>query len=119
MAAVDFWIGLLTGFTLGTIGYVVSPAKAHDFYPIECCHQIDCAPVDHVEIMDTRDFVKAGMGFVLKLKLPSQTILHTKHGTATVPEDFDPRSIYDSPDGQMHACIRSGKLVCWFKPASG
>ena len=28
-----------------------TPAAAHDWYPMECCHSMDCAPVEKVEMI--------------------------------------------------------------------
>jgi hypothetical protein len=80
-------------------------------YPIECCHDRDCAPV----ISST--FVAE------KNDLPS-LVITTKHGTVKVPKDF---SIRPSGDNKMHACIRTFgddnqskilMLVCLFMPPS-
>src|SRR5690606_28288868 len=30
-----------------------APAAAHNWYPMECCHEMDCAPVDRTEIVPT------------------------------------------------------------------
>ena len=32
----------------GTFLFGLAPARAHDWYPMECCHGQDCAPVDAV-----------------------------------------------------------------------
>lgn len=101
-----------------------SPVLAHSdgemTYPIECCHQMDCAPVDKVEIVPSTKFAAAGMGYAPKLGLPAQTIVTTKHGTAVVPEDLPAKSRYESKDGRMHACIRHTatglKVICVFYP---
>jgi hypothetical protein len=86
-----------------------APARAHSWYPKECCHDGDCAPVDSI----TR-FVPAAGGQAL-------LIVTSKHGTALVPEDFPVR---ESGDGRMHVCmVRSDTdpfsdigVVCLFAP---
>jgi hypothetical protein len=95
-------------------------ASAHEdgqmHYPVECCHQMDCAPVDKVEVVPSARY--ASMGFFSKA--PSIMVVTPKHGTVTIPRDdpsFTPRK---SEDGRMHACIlqtASGpKLICFFEP---
>lgn len=76
-------------------------ATAHDWYPIECCHSLDCAPVDRVQMM------------------PNATMMVTsKHGTTIVPASFPTR---ESKDHQMHVCMRPGeagamRVICLFLP---
>ena len=76
-------------------------AYAHSWYPIECCHQMDCAPVDHVERRDGEEM-----------------IVTTRHGTAAVPSDLQRRQSLDS---RMHVCMRPAgggrmKVICVFVP---
>jgi len=102
-----------------TAALLVAPAaQAHEdgamHYPPECCHNMDCAPVDKVEVVPAMKY--AGLGF--QSKAPSITVITTKHGTVAVPDDFQRRR---SEDGRMHACIRAGamgqpRLVCFFEP---
>lgn len=85
----------LTGFATG-IG-LVDQAKAHSWYPIECCHEMDCGPV-------------------LETKRTSEGLVVTSsHGTAVVPPTMEPRQ---SKDHKPHVCIRAGKVVCYFLPPS-
>lgn len=74
-------------------------AQAHDWYPLECCHQFDCAPVDQA--------VAAG----------DDLVVTTKIGTAPVPPNMERRQ---SKDHRVHACIapRDGKMsvICIFMP---
>jgi len=81
-----------------------TPAVAHDWYPIECCHGLDCAPVERVEVLPNA----AAMAVT------------SKHGTAIVPVSFPTR---DSKDHRMHVCMRpsgAGAMhpVCLFLPPS-
>jgi hypothetical protein len=82
-------------------------ARAHDWYPLDCCGGGDCAEVEHV----TYDRAPNGSG-----ALPILAVT-TRHGTALVPADFPRR---DSPDEKMHACMRPDRtqmrLVCLFVP---
>jgi hypothetical protein len=85
----------------------ISPAIAHDWYPIECCSGADCAEVEHA----TYDRAPA-----VDNKLAILAIT-TKHGTVLVPENFPHR---ESKDGKMHACMRpvrgDMRLICLFVP---
>jgi hypothetical protein len=93
-AAALFWAG-------------VGIAQAHDWYPIECCHATDCAPVESVS-----QFVPTGGG-------APQFVVTSKHGTAIIPRDL-PRQT--SKDNRMHVCMRSlnGSMyvLCLFIPPS-
>ena len=86
----------------------ISPAGAHDWYPIECCAGTDCAEVEHATYAQG-----PGAGN----DLPILTVT-TQHGTALVPPNFPRR---ESMDGKMHACMGPGKgsnmqLICLFVP---
>jgi hypothetical protein len=90
------------------IGSFVDRARAHDWYPMECCHSMDCAPVANVGTITST---------ALGNELPA-LVVTTKHGTAVVPATFPRR---ESKDGQMHACMRPGeggamRLICLFVP---
>jgi hypothetical protein len=83
-------------------------AEAHDWYPKECCHENDCAPVEHV----TRTSSLAASS-----ELPSMVVT-TRHGTAVIPPNLPRR---ESKDNRMHACMSSGpmgkmQLICIFTP---
>jgi hypothetical protein len=82
-------------------------AYAHDWYPMECCHGMDCAPVDSVETLAPAS--TNGL---------SAMIVTTKYGKVVVPADFPRR---ESKDNKMHACMRQGStgrmhLLCLFVP---
>src|SRR5215831_21297535 len=84
-----------------------SPVIAHEWYPMECCHGRDCAPVESVETL-----APASTNGLATL------VVTTKFGTAVVPADFPRR---ESKDNRMHACMRQGAtgrihLLCFFVP---
>ena len=90
-------------------------AAAHDWYPIECCSGMDCAPVEKVEIISLQS-----AGIMGSAPLPGSMLITTKHGTVIVPANFPRR---ESKDNQMHACIRPStggtpRLICLFLPPS-
>ena len=90
------------------IGSFVDRARAHDWYPMECCHGMDCAPVENVGTISAT---------ALGNELPAMVVT-TKHGTAVVPTTFPRRA---SKDGRMQACRRPGegramRLICLFVP---
>jgi hypothetical protein len=85
-----------------------TPAQAHDWYPKECCHDHDCAPVE--SIARTSSLAAAA-------ELPS-TVVTTRHGTAVLPPNLPRR---ESKDNRMHACMNPGpmgkmQLICIFTP---
>jgi hypothetical protein len=80
----------------------VGTAQAHSWYPHECCHDDDCAPVDNVLSVPDLDGI----------------YVTSKHGSALVPASFPRRP---SPDSRMHVCLRKApggthKLICVFMP---
>ena len=90
-------------------------AAAHDWYPVECCSGMDCAPVEKVEIISLQS-----AGIMGSAPLPGSMLITTKHGTVIVPANFPRR---ESKDNQMHACIRPStggtpRLICLFLPPS-
>ena len=92
---------LASAFSVATILVFRAPALAHDWYPKECCHDVDCAPVDRVI-----QYSPVGGG------LP-QLVVTSKYGTVIVPPDFPRRA---SPDGRMHICIAGVYVRCLFMP---
>lgn len=99
-------------------------SDGHQLYDADCCNMVDCAPVEKVEIIETQKFVAAGLGFSGKLKMPSQMVVTTRHGTVVVPEDFTGKARRQSRDNRMHACIRQScsavgcvkQLICLYEP---
>jgi hypothetical protein len=81
--------------------FLCVPARAHSWYPKECCSGNDCAPVEKVAWL-----MPAGKG------LP-QLVVTSKIGTAIVPHDLPVR---ESKDGRMHVCIQDVWVVCLFIP---
>jgi hypothetical protein len=93
-----------------------TPVAAHDWYPLECCHGQDCAPVDKVEMVPT-PAVSGPDGAAAGLPVMMVT---TRHGTVLVPASFPRR---ESKDHRMHACMMPGeggrmRLICIFMPPS-
>ncbi len=90
-------------FCITAAALLMTPAvAAHDWYPRECCHNLDCAPVDRAEL------------------LPDGSLrLTSKVGTTVVSPSF-PRQ--QSQDYQMHICMaRFSHLdimhpICLFVP---
>lgn len=76
-------------------------ARAHDFYPLECCSNQDCAPADAVE------------------RRADGSYLVTSRGRSVViPANY--QAWRKSPDARVHVCIhklRSGSeyLICAFR----
>ena len=94
-----------------------TPAAAHDWYPMECCSGLDCAPVEKVEMLP-------GPSIASMLSTPAQAaplggmLVTTKHGSVVVPANFPRR---ESKDHRMHACMRQApsggmRLICIFFP---
>jgi hypothetical protein len=104
---------------LGGIAAAFAHSDGHQLYDADCCNQIDCAPVEKVEVVPTGR-MHAGMSLLPTAKLPTTTIITTKHGTVAIPEDFTGKSRRQSRDGRMHACIRQtasgAKLICLYEP---
>lgn len=91
---------LRLGFALLSLTLAV-PASAHDWYPIECCHSMDCAPVDRAE-----------------LQTDSTLLVTSVHGKGVVPASMPRR---ESKDHRMHVCMRPSqdgnmRIICVFLP---
>ena len=86
------WAGLLVG---------QRDADAHDWYPLECCGDHDCAPADNV------------------IQRSDGSLLVTARGMSVViPKDYP--GWKKSPDERIHVCIRklrsgSEYLICAFR----
>lgn len=107
-----------TAWLLSALLAVAAPAAAHDWYPMECCHGMDCAAVEKVEILPGA--AMATFAPPSPATGPSAMIVTTKHGSVFVPPDFPRR---ESKDNRMHACMRQTetggmKLLCIFMPPS-
>lgn len=112
-------IALMLGLAVACLAVVMRAvsAKAHDWYPMECCSGMDCAPADKVEIVPGP--MLAGALLVPPASAaPSVMLVTTKHGTVAVPGEFPRRA---SMDGRLHVCMRPGqggamRLICVFLP---
>jgi hypothetical protein len=96
-----------------------TPAVAHDWYPMECCSGMDCAPVEKVEILQGPAMASM-LGATASTPMSSLMLVTSKHGTAIVPANFPRR---ESKDHRMHVCMRPGeggtmRLICIFMPPS-
>ena len=93
----------LCRIVLTWLGLLAHPQAAHphDWYPIECCSDRDCAPADTVVRRDDGSYLVTSRGM-----------------SAVIPSDY--RQWRNSPDGRIHVCtrkLRSGSeyLVCAFR----
>ena len=82
-------------------------SEAHDWYPMECCAGMDCAPVDSWSMIKSPDPKALG-----------QLVVTSKHGTINIPPNFP---IRESKDNKMHVCMRQAeagimRLICVFIP---
>ena len=109
-----------------------APAAAHDWYPMECCHAMDCAPVEKVEMLSPPTIARMLAAPAQAAPAPGAAaapspqqgsmVVTTRHGSVLVPANFPRR---ESKDHRMHACMRpslaSGeggamRLICIFLP---
>jgi len=102
---------------LAALLLTATPAAAHDWYPLECCHAMDCAVVDKVE-MTPAPGITGFLGSPAYASSVSEMVVTTKHGSVAVPGNFPRR---ESKDNQMHACMRrmgdgNMRLLCLFLP---
>lgn len=91
IAFVAAWTALLTS----------AGARAHDWYPRECCGGEDCAPADTVVRRNDGSYLVTSRGM-----------------SAVIPSGFE--EWRESPDARIHVCIRklrSGSIfvVCAFR----
>ena len=70
-----------------------APARAHSWYPKECCNDTDCAPVDSIA-----RFVPTSGG-------TPQLLITSRHGTAIVPEGYPVRELEGRADACLHASL--------------
>lgn len=87
--------------TLLALIAVSPPAKAHDWYPYQCCSGRDCRPVPDDEVRYT----------------PAGWLIRSNG--ETIP--FNKARF--SPDGHFHVCSYGGlpeaKTICLFAPGNG
>lgn len=94
----------LTGAAMAALmawGVPTDQARAHEWYPWDCCSGFDCAPVLRVEVQPDASLV-----------------VTSRHGTVAVPAGFQRR---ESQDARMHVCMRPGadgimQPICLFLP---
>lgn len=74
-------------------------AKAHSWYPIECCHDKDCAPHPTADVQESPD------GYLLK----------------STNEFIARKGVRYSPDSRFHICRNeyTQKIICFFVPSNG
>ena len=94
-----------------------TPVAAHEWYPMECCSGLDCAPVEKVEIL-TPPAMASMLSTPAQASPLSGMMVTTRHGSVIVPANFPRR---ESKDHRMHACMRPGqdgnmRLLCIFMP---
>jgi hypothetical protein len=87
------------GLGLSLIG--ARATLAHEWYPVECCGNGDCAPADSVLRRDDGSYLVIARGM-----------------STVIPADYG--KWRQSPDGRIHVCVRklrSGAeyLVCAFR----
>jgi hypothetical protein len=80
---------------------VLAGARAHEWYPLECCAGHDCAPADTVVRRDDGSLLVTARGM-----------------SVVIPATY--RYWRTSPDGQLHVCIRPFRsggvmLICAFR----
>ena len=99
-------------------------AYAHEHYPLECCHDRDCAPIIEVKPLE-------------KSMFPTKFLVRTKQAwsvwdTKTLKANTLPSGkSHFLNDGKYHACIigldsskmymgvPKGRLMCMFNPTGG
>lgn len=94
-------VSILTG-SLMLVACSAAAVSAHDWYPLDCCSGMDCAPVDKAVL----GYPEGGM------------MLTSKHGTVQVSPEFPTRP---SQDSRMHVCMRASgpatmRAICLFVP---
>ena len=72
-------------------------ARAHSWYPADCCHDEDCAPVTKFE--------NVGDGYFR---------VTIENGRSALFHKYLPKM--PSRDERMHACIYQGEPMCLFVP---
>lgn len=78
--------------------FMLSGVFAHEWYPMECCHDKDCAPY------------------------PSDQVKETPNGYTLATGEFIARkAVRFSPDGHFHLCRHesTNTILCFFVPNNG
>lgn len=87
----NFMQRLFSAFVIVTCAAPIAPAIGHDWYPHDCCHDMDCAPVESMA------WLGPAQGEHRRLTITS------KHGTAIIRQGV---SIRPSRDHRMHVCMK-------------
>ena len=92
----------------GTASFSREPAHAHSWYPKDCCHDEDCAPVEALAWVTPADAEQPRL------------VVTTARGQAIIPYGFP---VKPSQDSRMHVCMmydHFGEMtvVCVFMPAN-
>jgi hypothetical protein len=105
--SIFLWSVLIILFIAGW----VNGARAHSWYPYECCAGNDCAPVKS-------EFVKEQSGgFVFTIHPNSHPMAK---GWPEARQFFVPyRDLKASPDGEWHLCIVADAVKCAFGNMGG
>lgn len=102
---------LLAVFVIAVLfGFLITQAKAHDWYDSDCCSTQDCAPapVGSVTATDT------GWQVII---LPGEHPMVKRNVSTFVPFG-DPRE-KRSKDARFHACITPGqRFLCLYVPGA-
>jgi hypothetical protein len=62
-----FWtLTIMLSAAVLCLCFAIIKAFAHDWYPIECCHAMDCAPVDHVRTLTRSGRVVVLLSFMAR-----------------------------------------------------
>lgn len=105
---------LIAALQIGASLFWATPAVLHEWYPMECCSGMDCAPVISSSWVAGATFEHGQRSDGIPL-----LVVTTQHGTAVVPQTLPRR---ESKDGRMHACIRTAggapTVICIFVPPS-
>jgi hypothetical protein len=107
---VFLWVALVI---FGVVG-VVTGARAHGGYPVECCHDRDCAPIDPKAVRVTPEGWDVTLG-------PDDHAMLAEAGLTQRRTWSIPRAAGRKPlSGDYHICFSpTGSLLCFFPKADG
>jgi len=88
-------------------------ANAHDWYPVECCHDNDCAQIADESVQETPN------GYVVTIAPGGHPMWQaSKQRPLTIAVPY--AKARRSPDGHFHLCMSSsGYLFCFFAALGG
>lgn len=105
--SVRTWVHIIA--CLAALWLLTTMALPHDAggwaYDSDCCHNRDCAPVQ-----------SAVMGWGGEGTTTPALWVRTIHGIGPITPQT---SIRESKDSQHHACIREGRVVCYYAKPGG